>query len=149
MFFFTPSISICQSRVGETRGRDSLNSDSCSWPEAKFSLLLMSPQAGGAVQRGPGSHHPWAADWQCGCHVSSPRCHQSIQIYFSCLSYSSWKHRCAGRRQVQCRSDPRQHTADAAGQRHHLLLHILAQAPALSAGYTIRHFPDPNREPAS
>lgn len=26
------------------------------------------------MQRGPGSHRPWAADWQCGCHVSSPCC---------------------------------------------------------------------------
>lgn len=29
-------------------GRDSLNNDSCSWPEAKFSPLLKSPQAGRA-----------------------------------------------------------------------------------------------------
>lgn len=32
MFFFTPSISICQSQVGD--------SDLCSWPKVKFSLLL-------------------------------------------------------------------------------------------------------------
>lgn len=62
----------------------------------------------------------------------------------SCLPHSSWKEDtpAEGRYRVE---QGAAHT-DAAGQGHLLLLHILAQAPALSGGYMVRCFPDPNSE---
>lgn len=103
------------------------------------------------MQRGPGSHRPWAADWQCGCHVSSPRCQHSIQIYISCLFCSSPKHRAAYRRQGQGRAGQAQGSTQQIQQMQQMQQMQQASAtssyctswlrpPALSGGYMVRHF---------
>lgn len=100
------------------------------------------------MQRGPGSHRPWAADWQCGCHVSFPRCQHSIQIYISCLFCSSPKHRAACRRQGQGRAGQAQGSTQQMQQMQQMQQASATSSyctswlrpPALSGGYMVRHF---------
>lgn len=100
------------------------------------------------MQRGPGSHRPWAADWQCGCHVSSPRCQHSIQIYISCLFCSSPKHRAACRRQGQGRAGQAQGSTQQMQQMQQMQQASATSSyctswlrpPALSGGYMVRRF---------
>lgn len=61
--------------------RDSLNSDSCSWSEAKSSPLLCATASRRGSAKRSRQAWLWTADWQCGCHFSSPRGHLNIQTY--------------------------------------------------------------------
>lgn len=121
-----------------------MNSDSCSWSEAKSSPLLCATASRRGSAKRSRQTSSWTADWQCGCHFSSPRCHLNIQAHRLMPAPQFMERRCtaAGRRRAEQGAAHR----DAAGQGHLLLLHILAPAPALSGGHMVRRFPDPNSE---
>lgn len=117
-----------------------MNSDSCSWSEAKSSPLLCATTSRRGSAKRSRQTSPWTADWQCGCHFflcTLPPQHSDLP-FPACPTVHGKKVRLqeAGARQSR----------GAAGQGHLLLLHILAQAPALSGGYMVRRFPDPNSE---
>lgn len=128
-------------------GRDS-NSDSCSWPEAKPSPLLCATSSKRGSARRPRQSSPLGsrvAVWFL-LHAATRALGSTAP---ACPAVHGREEDAPAGGRCRAEQGPGQHTADAAGQRHLLLLHILVQAPALSAGYAIRRFPDPNREPAS
>lgn len=107
-------------------------------------LCFVPPQAGGAVQRDPGRHRPGRQIGSVAVIFPLHAATSTFRPTLSCLPHSSWREDAStgGR----CRTEQRAAHTDAAGQGHLLLLHILAQAPALSGGYMVRRFPDPNSE---
>lgn len=128
-------------------GRDSLNVIRAPGWKQSPPLCSVPPPAGGAVQRDPGVIvlDNRLAVWLSFFLSTLPSEHSDLPSP-ACPAVHG---KMCLQEAAQDRAGWGQHTADAAGQGHLLLLHILAQASALSGGYMMRCSPDPNREPAS
>lgn len=105
------------------------------------------------MQRDPGSHRPGQQAGSVAVIFLSTLPSKHADLPFpACPAVHRKKVRLQEAGAGQSRAElgrRRQHTADAAGQAHLLLLHILAQAPCPECWIQVNCFPDPNREPAA